>query len=184
MHKGGTMTVSEHSTIDTSSPVISQELRTQLHAKLLVLPLSAFEQLVLKLIRQSGYANAHLAERMDRRGRTLVGGLDLKAYCQTDIAQSLTIAQVKRYTSPVPRRFVDELRGTMLRTGAKHGLLMTTSVCSKAAHQAASAIPLLPITILEREDLLNLLIDHQIGVEQQTVQRLVLSDEFFQKLSG
>lgn len=158
-------------------------LQKQLRDKLLSLPLPVFERLVLKIIQQSGYSNVHLAEKMDSRGRTLIGGLDIKAYCQTDLTKSLTIAQVKQYTTAVPRRFVDELRGTMLRTGAKHGLLITSSVCSKAAHQAAQAIPMLPITILEGNNLLDLLIDHQIGIEQQTIQRLVLSDEFFQKLS-
>ena len=159
-------------------------LQKQLREKLLSLPLPIFERLVLKVIQQSGYSNVRLVEKMDSRGRTLIGGLDLKAYCQTDISQSLTIAQIKRHKAPVPRRFVDELRGAMLRTGAKHGLLITTLACSKAAHQAAQAIPMLPITILEGNSLIDLLIDRRIGVEQQTVQRLVLSDEYFRKLQG
>lgn len=167
----------------TSNDSESRALRNQLQEKFHSLPLPIFERLVLKVIQRCGYSNVHLAEKMDSRGRTLIGGLDIKAYCATDINKSLTIAQVKQYTTPVPRRFVDELRGTMLRTGAKHGLLITTSVCSKAAHQAAQAIPMLPITILEGNHLLDLLMEHQIGIERQTIQRLVLSDKFFQKLS-
>jgi restriction system protein len=144
-------------------------LRKELHEKLLGLPLPVFERLVLRVIQQSGYRDVHLAEKMDSRGRTLIGGLDLKAYCQTDIAQSLTIAQIKRHKGQVPRRFVDELRGAMLRTGAKHSLLITTSMCSKAAHDAAQAIGILPVTLIEGDALLNLLLTHHMGVESQTV---------------
>ena len=118
-----------------------EHLRLELHQQLLDMKFMAFERLMLDLLARSGYSNVQLADRMDKRGRTMQGGLDLKAYSETDITRAFTIVQVKQYKNVVPRRFVDELRGTMLRVGAKHGLLITTSTFSGVARRAAAAAP-------------------------------------------
>jgi restriction system protein len=155
----------------------------QLLEQLLAMKYLDFERLVLDLLGKSGYTNVQLADRIDCRGRTMQGGLDLKAFSETDLTRCLTIAQLKQYKDLVPRRFVDEIRGAMLRVGAKQGLLITTSACSPAAHAAAVAIPLLPVTLIEGPQLLNLLIGRQIGVREETVQRLVVNEAFFAGLS-
>jgi restriction system protein len=159
-----------------------EQLRRELRERLFGLKLPTFERLLLDLLRKSGYSNVQLADRMDRRGRTRQGGLDLKAYSRTDLSSALTIAQIKQYKETVPRRFVDELRGTMLRVGAKQGLLMTTSTFSAVARQAAHTIPLLPIQLIDGDALLDLLIERQIGVVSRTVQRLVIDEGFFAAL--
>lgn len=155
-----------------------EQLRQVLLERLLSLGHHQFELLMLDLLQQSGYSNVQLADRIERRGRTLRGGIDLKAYSETDISQSLTIAQIKQYKIPVPRRFVDELRSIMLRVGARHGLLITTSTFGNVARRVA-ADPTLPVVLIDGDGLTELLMSRQIGVRQETVQRLILDDTFF-----
>lgn len=152
-------------------------IRLQLLQRLNTLDLPAFERLVIQLLRQTGYHEVQLVERIDRRGRTLIGGLDARAFAGTDIADCLTIAQIKRHTDLVPRRCIDEIRGAMLRLGGRHGVIVSTSTFSPAARQAASTVELLPVALIDGEALVDLLVGRNLGVKTVTVTRMVTSEE-------
>jgi membrane-bound metal-dependent hydrolase YbcI (DUF457 family) len=147
-------------------------LRHDLLEQLFRLDFYAFEQLMKQLLSCSGYSTVHLMGRRHKRGRTrgtsardaVNGGHDLKAYTQTDLTSSLTLTQIKQYRRVVSRRFVDELRGTMLRHQAEQGLLLTTSSFSRVARLAARDSEIAPITLLDGEAILDLLIQRRIGV--------------------
>jgi inner membrane protein len=141
-----------------------RQVRTALHARLYELEFLAFEQLMKSMLYKSGFLSVQLTGRTYKQGRTARGGLDLSAYSATDLSSSLTIAQVKQYRRPVSRRFVDELRGVMLRTGADQGLLLTLSNFPAAAHQAAKDSQLAPIRLISGEEILDLLMDYRLGV--------------------
>ena len=143
---------------------------------------SAFEQVVQQVLSRSGYSSIHLSGRAYSRGRTLWGGLDMTAYASTDLASTLTIVQVKQYQRPVSRRFVDELRGTMLRIGAQHGLLITTSTFSKTARSAANCDELAPIRLVDGRELVGLLMSYKIGIRQNKTGRWKLDLHFFKQL--
>jgi membrane-bound metal-dependent hydrolase YbcI (DUF457 family) len=128
---------------------------------------SAFEQVMKRLLYQSGYVCVQQIGRNHKRGRTPKGGLDLTARSTTELASITTIAQLKQYRRVVSRRFVDELRGAMLRLGAEQGLLLTLSRFSKVAHAAARESQLAPITLLEGDDVLDLLFAYRIGVHEE-----------------
>lgn len=92
------------------------------------------------------------------------GGCDLRVYSRTDLATTLTVVQIKQYRRTVSRRFIDELRGTMLRLQATQGLLITTSGFSRVAQWAAWQSELAPIQLLDGNSVLDLLIQHRLGV--------------------
>jgi restriction endonuclease Mrr len=117
-----------------------------------------------RLLYQSGYLAVHPTGRKHKRGRTVRGGLDLTARHETELASGLTLVQLKQYRRVVSRRFVDELRGAMLRHGAAHGLLLTLSTFSPVAHRAAQDSEVAPITLIEGEEILDLLFSYRIGV--------------------
>lgn len=156
----------------------NEKVRQLLHNRLLALDFHAFEQFVGHLLAVMGYAEVRVTER------TSDGGLDIEAYTQTGITKALVISQVKKYTSPVHRRFVDELRGTMLRVGAQQGLLITTSTFSEGARQAAEGNHIAPVTLIDGEQLLELLFDHQVGVSKETLQLWTFDAAFFDHLNG
>ena len=62
-----------------------------------------------------------------------------------------------------PALFVDEIRGAMIRTGARHGLLITTSTFSQAAQEAAASVQRsFPVRLIEGTELTRLL--HHFGI--------------------
>ena len=140
-----------------------QQVRAVLHETLYRLEYAAFEQVMKRLLYQSGYLSVHLIGRNHQPGHTPTGGLDLAARSMTELTSVLTIAQVKQYRGVVPRRFVDELRGAMLRLGAEQGLLLTLSRFSQAAHTAAKS-KVAPVKLIEGAEILELLFSYQIGV--------------------
>ena len=61
----------------------------------------------------------------------------MEALARTGVTAARIILQAKQYRRPVSRRFVDELRGTLLRLDARQGLLISTSTFSSVARLAA-----------------------------------------------
>lgn len=159
----------------------SLTVRDQLLDILLGMEFLAYEQLIREVLARSGYSNVKMMGRRHKRGRTPTGGHDIKAFAATDLAVSVTLTQVKQYRGVVPRRFVDELRGNILRIGAEQGLLITTSTFSSVARQAALAGGVAPITLLDGEQVLDLLILHRIGVHVLDNGEPVIDRTFFDK---
>jgi len=161
-------------------------VKHQLHDRLLRLSFPAFECVIREVLSKSGYSSVRLAGRLHKRGRTRHGGLDMTAYTYTDLSSALSIVQAKQYRRPVSRRFVDELRGTMLRVGARQGLLITTSGFSSVA-QAAADHGAAPIKLMDGDELLDLLVAHGIGVRGirgRGARRCTLDEAFFKRLEA
>ena len=129
-------------------------------ARLLELPFPVFAQTVARLLETLGYANVQTMKAMhgQGKGRNAHGGYDLRMYLPTRLTRGLVIAQVKQYRETVPRSFVDELRGAMLRLGASQGLLVTTGAFSASAIEAAqSAQHAAPVRLMDGSELARLL---------------------------
>ena len=149
-----------------------QEVRGQLRQELLALPVPAFNRLVARLLLQCGYAAVQvLAEAQ--------GSADLLASSSGGLSSTLTLVQAKQYSVPVSRRFVDELRGAMLRHQASQGLLLTTSTFFGPAHRAAALQCPLPVRLVDWEELLDLLLAHSLGVSAFREGHFALDREFF-----
>jgi len=165
-----------------------QRVRHELHQVLLLLPAPAFEHLIACLLSDLGYFEVKVLRggagnhRTSRKGRTTHGGMDLRAFSQTDLSTALTAVQVKQYRRPVSRHFVDGLRGAMLRTQAREGLLITTSTFSPVAKKAAAADHIAPIRLLDGKELLDLLFLHQLGVRRTYMGRWSIDQRFLGEL--
>jgi len=144
---------------------------------------AAFEQIIKRLLYKSGYVTVQFVGRTSKRGRTPKGGLDLTARSITDISSVLTIVQIKQYERVVSRRFVDELRGAMLRLGAEQGLLVTLSKFSKVAHAAALESNVAPIKLVEGNEVLDLLFIYRIGVLEEA-DKWKLDTSYLDRLPG
>src|SRR5579859_4807508 len=142
-------------------------LREQVQARLLSLSFHAFEQCVRQVLLAAGYGEVRLLGRTERRQYTRHGGLDMVAVARAGVTSTRIALQVKQYERPVSRRFVDELRGAMLRTGATHGVIATTSTFPDAARRAAYGDPNLPVRLVDGEELLDLMLRHAVGVRAQ-----------------
>lgn len=129
---------------------------------LVALPYPAFARLVAHLLTSMGYKDVRLMGAGP--GRNSYGGHDLRARLAGPLSSSLMAVQAKQYRAPVPRCYVDELRGTMLRIGASHGALIATSRFSPAALEAvASAQDVLPVRLVDGPELLRLMAEHGVS---------------------
>lgn len=153
-----------------------EELRMTLRKQLLAMDFHSFEAFIGQLLAAMGYQDVQVTDR------TSDGGLDILASTQTGLTKALFIAQVKKYTYAVHRRFVDELRGTMLRVGAQQGLLITTSTFSEGARQAAENNHIAAVTLIDGIQLLDLIFEYQVGVRQETLQLWRLDQTLLEQL--
>ncbi len=90
--------------------------------------------------------------------------------------------QAKQYRRPVSRRFVDELRGAALRTGAQQGVLLTTSTFYLPAYRAVWKGCPLPVRLVDGSEMLDLLIAHDLGVITSARGRTKLDRKYFEDL--
>jgi len=162
-------------------------LHVRLDEELRALSVRGFERLVARLLRASGYEDVRVLRdytkaRRSRKGRTTHGGIDLTASLKGEFGVTPVLVQVKQYERPVSRRFVDELRGALLRTQARQGLLITTGTFSPAARTAALEDHIGPIHLLDGARLRDLLITHHLGLKQNKRGHLVLRPRFFRRL--
>ncbi len=146
-----------------------QRVREKLLDTLLSLNVSQFERCIAHLLQALEYEEVRIMRsavphRRSHKGRNHHGGFDLCAR-SSSFSPLLTLVQVKQYQRPVSRRFVDELRGAMIRQGAQQGLLITTSTFPAGSETSAQENHLLPVVLIDGEHLLDLLFHHSIGVK-------------------
>ena len=160
-------------------------LSYQIRERLLTLSFHAYEGGLLDLLTRMGYREVSVKSRTKTRQFTSHGGHDMEAVAKIGLTSTRLLLQAKQYRRPVSRRFVDELRGTMLREGASQGLLISTSLFSEVAKRAALSTAS-SIHLLDGEALANAMIRHGVGVrirEGLKRKRLSLDHAYFETLT-
>jgi restriction system protein len=89
------------------------------------------------------------------------------------------VIQVKRQQGNVQRPVLDMLRGSLHRFGAVKGTIISLGGFAKGAQNAAFEPGAAPITLIDGEKLLDLLIETGIGVRTKAVELLELDDDAF-----
>ena len=161
---------------------MTKEVSQTLKDELLSLSFHAYEECLRQLLVALGYADVKLMGCRVGSRKTTHGGLDVRAYTEVGVTRVSIVAQVKQYTQPVPRRFVDELRGAMLRAGAGQGILITTSTFSQAARKAVATDRTAPIRLIEGDELVSLLIQNRICAIQDSENGITLDISAFNQL--
>ncbi len=164
-----------------------QEFALELDAQLQRLSVRSYERLIAHLLRASGYEDVkilrdHRVKRRSHKGRTKHGGVDITAKIKAEFGVTTVLVQVKQYKRPVSRRFVDELRGALLRTQARQGLLITTSHFAPGARKAALEDHIGPVHLIDGTHLRDLLINYRLGVKRDKRGGWRLHPRFFRRL--
>jgi len=161
------------------------ELRRQVLERCDWLGQHALVKLVAILFRARGYRDIRIVGRKSWRGRGEIGGADIACRIRSIVDDGRTLVQVKAY-GPVQRRFVDELRGVMLREDCKFGVVVATRRFSAEAKRAAGAQVGLPVALIGGAGLARMLVESGIGVRKDPFSpfgsRLVVDDLFFELL--
>ena len=133
----------------------------------------AFEHLIKRLLEEMDYQN------VDVTARSGDGGVDVVVDIELGITSVREVVQVKRHRRPIQRKDLDALRGSLYRFNAVRGTIVTTSRFAKGTQQAAFATGTAPITLIDGDKLIDLLIEHGIGVRKRTIELLGVDAETF-----
>lgn len=131
------------------------------------------EQVVKTLLVSMGYANVEVTKRSND------GGVDVLGEITVGISHVREVVQVKKHQSNIQRKTLDELRGSLHRFKAFQGTIITTGKFSTGAMRAAFEEGAAPITLIDGERLVKLLIEHKIGASKETIEVLKFHPDYF-----
>lgn len=145
----------------------NKRVRKELLEALLETDPRAFENLVGSLLVNIGFDDVKVTRYSGD------GGIDVEAELTVGgITNVKTAIQVKRWKKNVTGRTVRELRGGQLAD--QRGLIITTSDFTRDARLEAEAAGKTPISLINGEKLVDLLIENGIGVSRGSLQYLEL----------
>lgn len=147
---------------------LAQELRMEARQKLAdylsTMNPFKFEELIKLLLEEMGYDNVEATSPTNDKGVDVVANIEL------GISSVREVIQAKRHKGNINRTVLDALRGSLHRFGAVRGTVITTGRFSKGTQEAAFERGAAPITLIDGEKLLDLLMERQIGVAKKTVE--------------
>lgn len=176
LEQGGVETISLGTSLDISMPPDElhqlyelasrqrQAVREQLRTILLDMDPYQFENLVRRLLEEMGYEDVETTSPANDKGVDVVGNIEV------GITAVREVVQVKRHRSNIQRPVLDALRGSLHRFGAVRGTIINTSGFSKGTRSAAFERGAAPITLIDGDKLIDLLIEHQLGVRKKAIE--------------
>ncbi|MCC7451668.1 MAG: restriction endonuclease [Anaerolineae bacterium] len=141
---------------------INRATREALYERLVTMLPKAFEELIGELLIEIGFDE----ETVKVTGRSGDGGIDVVGIMNIEGVTRLDVAvQVKRVKSNIPADRITALRGSLMPN--QRGIFITTSKFTKQARQEATTIGKTPVSLVDCEQLLDLLFKHEIGVSSK-----------------
>lgn len=152
--------------------------RKLLMERVMQLPPKDFERLVTLLLSCMGL------NEVTRTAYSGDGGVDVRGVMTVHGVIGLKLAvQAKRWKANVQSPEIQRLRGSLGTD--ERGLVVTTSGFSKGARdEAARLTSHAPIDLMDGEQFISLLIEHNLGVRKNRYQLLELAESFFAEDSG
>jgi restriction system protein len=129
-----------------------------------------FERLIGQLLEQMGYEDVEVTKQSGD------WGVDVTATVQFGITTVREFVQVKRTPKNIQRPTLDQLRGALPYYHALRGTLITLGDFSKGCAEAALFPGAAPLTLINGDKLLDLMIQHEVGFASHIV-RLMEFDE-------
>ena len=145
--------------------------REELKAYLQVMDPYQFEHLVKLLLEEMGYDDVEVT------GGSGDKGVDVVANIELGISRVREVVQVKRQQVNIRRPVLDQLRGSLHYFNAVRGTIITTSGFTKGTKDAAFLPGAPPITLIDGQRLLDLLIEHRIGINRRQIDVLEFDRE-------
>ncbi|MCB9831809.1 MAG: restriction endonuclease [Planctomycetes bacterium] len=136
----------------------------------------AFEQLVKTLLESMGYEDVEVTARSGDMGVDVIGRITL------GITEVKEVVQVKRHKNNVQRTVLDALRGSLHRFQAVRGTIITLGDFARGTKAAAFEPGAAPITLINGDKLIDLLLEHEIGFRRKKVELLELDSSAFEQI--
>lgn len=141
----------------------NKRVRQALRKRLLAMDPGEFEELIARLLAEIGFEDIEVTKRsgdggIDVRGTLVVG----------DVIRTRMAVQVKKWKpkNNVQAPVVQQVRGSL--GTHEQGLIITTSDFSPGARKEAARPDATPVALMNGEQLVLLLVEHNIGVSRRT----------------
>ena len=148
-------------------------IRKALRLRLPAMQPEEFEELVSQLLAEMGF------ESVEATRRSGDGGIDVRGTLAVgDVVRIRMAAQVTKWKlrNNIQSPIVQKVRGSL---GVhEQGLIITTSNFSKKAVREAAQSDKTPIALMDNEQFVTLLMEHNIGVERTTPDLFELDEAF------
>lgn len=132
-----------------------------------------FEGLIRDLLEAMDYENVVVTKQSGDKG------VDVVANFQFGITEIKEVVQVKRYKGNITRPVLDQLRGALPYHSALRGTIITTGDFAKGCKDAALFPGAAPITLINGDKLMELLLKHEIGVRKKQQAILEIDESVF-----
>ncbi len=154
-----------------------QEWKQRLHSILTQkLTPAAFERLVQRLLRESGFKNVEVT------GRSGDGGIDGRGIARVHGLMSFHVLfQCKRYKGSVGPGEIRDFRGAMVGRADK-GLFITTGTFTPAAVKEATRDGAPPIDLLDGNEFADKLKELGIGVRTENIEVVRIEEAWFENI--
>lgn len=158
-------------------PVEAETWRSRLHGVLTEeIDASAFERLVQRLLRESGFVHVEVT------GRSGDGGIDGKGIARVNGMLSFhVIFQCKRYAGSVSASHVRDFRGAMVGRADK-GLFITTGTFTRDAVREATRDGAPPLDLIDGEQLADKLKELRLGISTEVVERISVDESWYRSI--
>lgn len=153
----------------------SLEWKEKLLNTILAISPSAFEKLVQRLLRESGFVEVEVT------GRSGDGGIDGKGIARMSGLLSFhVIFQCKRYKGSITPSQIRDFRGAK-EGRADKGIFITTGSFTREARKEASRDGAPPIDLIDGELLCEKLKEFSLGVKTKIVEEIEIDESFFNR---
>ncbi len=164
--------------LDTTYQSLRQNLAEEILERIKSNSPRFFEALVVDLLIAMGYGGSR-KDAGQAIGQVGDGGID-GIIKEDKLGLDAVYIQAKRWEGTVGSPVVQGFAGALIGKKARKGILITTSVFSQQAKNYASSIDNLKIRLIDGEELAQLMIDHDVGVTEESryIVKKVDSDYF------
>ncbi|KAA6324309.1 Mrr restriction system protein [termite gut metagenome] len=135
-----------------------------------------FENIIKDLLSSMGYDDVRVTSPTNDKG------VDVTGISQNGITTVKEVIQIKRNTSSnITRPILDALRGSLHRFDAFQGTIITLSDFAKGAKEAAFEKGAAPLTLINGDKLIDLLIKNGIGINRKVVSYYLVNEKYFEE---
>jgi len=160
-----------------NGPTETDAWRQKLHQVLTTeIDPSAFERLIQRLLRESGFIHVEVT------GRSGDGGIDGKGIARINGMLSFHVHfQCKRYQGSVSASHIRDFRGAMVGRADK-GLFITTGTFTREAFRESTRDGAPPLDLIDGDQLADKLKELNLGIETKLVEHVNVDDNWFRSI--
>ena len=161
--------------IENQNELTKERLKELLHS----MDPFQFEFLAADLLQKVGYENVTVTKRSGDKGIDVIANLTVGG-----VTNVKTVIQVKRYaaSNKINGAVITQLRGSA--EVDQRGLVITTSDFTKDGIEEAQAPNKMPVSLVNGDKLIQLLIKYGVGVKKEELFVLSLDESYFQNYSS